>query len=326
MGAGPDRMAGGALVAPRPLLSRTAENLYWLGRYVERAESTARLIEMGYRMAMLPGSVTRDEWRSVAAAAGCVDLFDDGPITEAAIVRTLLLDKENPSSVRACLESARANGRSVRTALTVQTWEALNDGWRKLELMDAGTAQRDLPSVLDWVKQRGALIRGAASGSMLRNEGYQFLTLGAQIERADMTLRLLDVKSYVLLPETEVVGGGRDHYQWTSVLYATSAIRAYHHVYRSNYAPGRISDFLILNRSFPRSVAFCYDEIGQVLDRLARMHGEERDCNRTAARMIEDLGSLEMGQIFRIGLHEFVLEAIGRTIRLGAEIRQAYFC
>ncbi len=309
----------------RTLLARTAENLFWLGRYVERADSTARLIEMGYRMAMLPGSFSRDEWRSVAAAAGCVDLFDEGPITEAAIVRTLLLDKENPSSVRACLERARANGRSVRTALTVQAWEALNDGWRKLELMDAQTAQRDLPAVLDWVKSRGSLIRGSAASTMLRDEGYHFLVLGGLTERADMTLRLLDVKSYVLLPETEVVGGGRDHYQWTSVLYATSAVRAYHHVYRGNYSPGRIADFLILNRAFPRSVAFCYHEIGQVLDTLAQGHGEVHDCNQTAARMIEDLGSLQMGQIFRIGLHEFVLEAIGRTDRLGAEIYGAYF-
>lgn len=313
-------------ITGRTLLSRTAENLYWLGRYVERAESTARLIEMGYRMAMLPGSVNRDEWRSVAAAAGCIDRFADGPITEAAIVRTLLLDKENPSSVGACLERGRANGRSVRTALTVQTWEALNDGWRRLELMDPSAAQRDLPALLDWVKQRGALIRGSATGTMLRDEGYQFLTLGAHIERADMTLRLLDVKSYVLLPETEVVGGGRDHYQWTSVLHATSAVRAYHHVYRGNYNPGSITDFLILNRRFPRSVAFCYSEIAQVLRTVAGEHGLEHDCCRTADGMVDDLGRLRMGEIFRIGLHEFVLEAIGRTNRLGAEIRQAYFC
>jgi uncharacterized alpha-E superfamily protein len=308
------------------LLSRTAENLYWLGRYVERADSTARLIEMGYRMAMLPGSFTRNEWRSVAEASGCLDRFDgEAPVSEAAIIRSLMLDEDNPSSIRACLERARSNGRSVRTALTVQVWEALNDGWRRLELMDPATAQRDLPAVLDWVKSRSALIRGAAAGTMLRNDGYHFLTLGGHIERADMTLRLLDVKSYVLLPETEVVGGGRDHHQWTSVLHATSAMRAYHHVYRGDYNPGTIADFLILNRLFPRSVAFSYAEMGRTLDTLSEGYGEVHDCNRTAAKMIEDLGRLRMGEIFRIGLHEFVLEAIGRTHRLGTEIYQAYF-
>ena len=322
---GPERIDSGR-IADRILLSRTAESLFWLGRYVERADSTARLIEMGYRMAMLPGSFSRDEWRSVAAASGCVDRFDhEAPITEAGIIRTLMLDEENPSSIRACLERARANGRSVRTALTVQAWEALNDGWRRLELMDAATVQRDLPGVLDWVKARSALIRGAMHGTMLRNDGYHFLTLGAHVERADMTLRLLDVKSYVLLPETDVVGGGRDHHQWTSVLHATSALRAYHHVYRGDYSPETIADFLILNRQFPRSVAFCYAEMAQTLDALSEGYGEVHDCHDTAARMVEDLGKLRMGEIFRIGLHDFVLEAIGRTHRLGTEIYRAYF-
>ncbi len=172
---------GAERIADRILLSRTAESLYWLGRYVERADSTARLVEMGYRMAMLPGSFSRNEWRSVAAASGCLDRFDG----EAAIVRTLLLDEENPSSIRTCLERARANGRSVRTALTMQTWEALNEGWRRLELMDPAIVQRDLPGVLDWVKSRAALIRGAVHGTMLRNDGYRFLTLGGLVERHD---------------------------------------------------------------------------------------------------------------------------------------------
>lgn len=317
---------GSERIDERTLLSRTAANLYWLGRYVERADSTARLIEMGHRMAMLPGSFSRNEWRSVAAASGCLERFDDkAQINEASIVRTLMLDNETPSSIRACLERARANGRSVRTALTVPVWEALNDGWRRLELMDPATAQRDLPAVLDWVKGRSALIRGAVHGTMLRNDGYCFMTLGGFLERADMTLRLLDVKSYVLLPETEVVGGGRDHHQWTSVLHATSALRAYHHVYRGDYSPETISDFLILNRQFPRSVAFSYAEIGQTLDALGEDYSEVHDCHRTAAKMSEDLGRLQMGEIFRIGLHEFVLEAIGRTHRLGTEIYRAYF-
>jgi uncharacterized alpha-E superfamily protein len=322
---GAERIDSGR-IADRILLSRTAESLYWLGRYVERADSTARLIEMGYRMAMLPGSFTRNEWRSVAAASGCLEKFEgEAAITEAGIIRTLMLDDENPSSIRSCLERARANGRSVRTALNVQTWEALNDGWRRLELMDPATAQRDLPAVLDWVKGRSALIRGAVHGTMLRNDGYYFLTLGGFVERADMTLRLLDVKSYVLLPETDVVGGGRDHHQWTSVLHATSALRAYHHVYRGDYSPETIADFLILNRQFPRSVAFCYAELGQTLGALGVGYGEEHDCHRTAAAMVEDLGRLRMGEIFRIGLHDFVLEAIGRTHRLGSEVYRAYF-
>ena len=313
------------MTGARTLLARQAANLYWLARYVERADSTARLIEMGNRMAMLPGSFSRQEWRSVAAASGCLDAFEDKEgITEADIIRTLLLDPDNPSSIRACLERARANARSVRTALTMELWTALNDGWRKLELMDPAEVQRDLPGTLDWVKARGAMIRGASTSTMMRNDGYLFLGLGGYIERADMTLRLLDVKSYVLLPETDVVGGGRDHHQWTSVLHATSAVRAYHHVYRSDYNPGQIADFLILSKEFPRSVAFSYQKIGQCLDRLAESHGTYAACNDTARAMIERLERLKVGQILRMGLTDFLRDAIGRTNQLGAEITEAY--
>ncbi|MEL6482993.1 MAG: alpha-E domain-containing protein, partial [Pseudomonadota bacterium] len=159
---------------------------------------------------------------------------------------------------------------------------------------------------------------------MLRHDRYDFLTLGVHVERADMTLRLLDVKYYVLLPETEVVGGGRDHHQWTSVLHATSALRAFHHVYRGDYSPWKIADFMILNRSFPRSVAFCYDQIGDCLDRLARGYGERHPCHSTASEMIAKLGDAEMGELFEQGLHEFIIGAVNHTRRLNSEIYRAY--
>ena len=307
------------------MLSRTAESLYWLGRYMERAEATARLIEMGHRMAMLPGSYSDQEWRSVGAASGCAHLLEDeAHITDATILRVLMLDADNPSSIRSCLRAARANGRAVRTALTREMWETLNEGWRRLDEIDVAYAQRDLPALLDWVKTRAAVFRGTAESTMLRHDRYDFLNLGAHVERADMMLRLLDVKYYVLLPETEVVGGGRDHYQWTSVLHATSAMRAFHHVYRGDYSPWKIADFMILNRSFPRSVAFCYDRIGAGLDRLARGYGERHECHDLASSMIARLEDAEMGELFQTGLHDFITSAIAHTRRLNSEIYRAY--
>ena len=307
------------------MLSRSAENLYWMARYMERAGATARLIEMGQRMAMLPRSYSQEEWRSVAMAAGAAELFEDeAVIDEPAVIRILLLDKDNPSSIRSCLERARANGRAVRTALTRDLWEALNEGWRTLEGTDLATAQRDLPALLDWVKQRNALFRGAATSSMLRSDRYDFLMVGAHVERADMTLRLLDVKYYVLLPETDVVGGGRDHHQWTSVLHATSAMRAYHHVYLGDYAPWKIADFMILNRAFPRSVAFCYEQIGTHLGRLARAYGGRHACHATTSRVMSELDDIEMGDVFQSGLHEFIQELLATTRRLDREIYAAY--
>ncbi|MEO1694010.1 MAG: alpha-E domain-containing protein [Pseudomonadota bacterium] len=307
------------------MLSRTAENLYWLSRYVERAESTARLLEMGRRMAMLPGAIEQDEWRSVILASGCaVPAELTGRITEAHAVSQLLLSTDNASSIRGCLGRARANGRAIRTALTQDMWEALNEGWRRLDTVDVRTGCRDLPQHVDWVKTRTAVLRGAADTGMLRNDGHDFYRLGAYLERADMMLRLLDVKYFVLLPETEVIGGGRDHHQWTSVLYANSATRAYHHVYVGDYTPWKIADFLILNRDFPRSLAFSYTRIGDSLDNLSRRYDKRHRCHAMANDMIGRLCNTEMGEIFQQGLHEFVSDAIRFNAELGAEIADAY--
>jgi len=308
------------------MLSRAAENLYWMARYIERAGATARLIEMGQRIAVLPRAYSQEEWRSVAMAAGAGALIEEeAVIDEGAIVRLLLLDKDNPSSIRSCLERARANARTVRTALTRDVWEALNEGWRTLEGLDVTAAQRDLPSLLDWVKQRASLFRGAVTSSMLREDRFDFVMVGAHVERADTALRLLDVKYYVLLPETDVVGGGRDHYQWTSVLHATSGMRAFHHVYRGDYTPWKIADFLILNRAFPRSVAFSYGQISQHLDRLARGYGKRHACQATAREMLARLDDIEMGEIFQTGLHEFIQGLLATNRRLNEEVYEAYY-
>jgi uncharacterized alpha-E superfamily protein len=246
-------------------------------------------------------------------------------VTEADIVRLLLLDEGNPSSIRSCMLRARTNGRAVRTALTQDTWEALNEDWRRLEQHDVDSARRNLSELLDWVKTRASTFRGAVETGQLRNEGHDFLRIGGALERAEMTLRLLDVKYYVLLPETAVVGGVRDHYQWTSVLHALSAARVYHHVYGGgDYTPWRIADLLILNPQFPRSVSFCFGQIAWHLERLARAHGGRSAAHDTTATMLSELYDRESGGIFEEGLHEFVQNALMVTNRLSREIAQAY--
>ena len=307
------------------MLSRTAANIYWMARYMERAESTARLLTMGQRMAILPGSVHRDEWRSVVRVTGCEALFpEEGLVKEIDVVQTLVLDEENPNSIRSCLARARANAKSVRTALTQDMWEAINDGWRKLESYDVSEARRELPGLIDWVKTRACTFRGAADSDQLRNAAHDFLRMGGSLERAQMTLRLLDVKYYVLLPETEVIGGTRDHYQWTSVLHALSGSRAYHHVYGGAYTPWQITDFLMCNRTFPRSVAFCFDQLQYRLNRLARFHEARAVCHDTISEMVDNLDQLDKGEIFKTGLHETVQNGLMMTDRLGREIAEAY--
>ena len=307
-------------------LSRTASDLFWMARYLERAEAMARLVEMGRRMAMLPNTPEghREEWLSVMAAAGCAKHFAGRDMDERAVIAGLVLDRENPSSIVSCLDRARHNARSVRTALTTQAWETLNEAWLRLGDITESAVVRELPQTLDWVKGRCAQFRGASDATMLRDDRFDFARLGLYIERADMTLRLLDVKYYVLLPETDVIGGGRDRHQWTSVLVATSALRAYHWVYRGDYSPWRIADFLTLNRACPRSLAYCCDEIVTSLDRLARGYGERHACHATASETVALLSDLDIGEIFHDGLHEFLTEAIARNNRLTAEIAEAY--
>lgn len=307
------------------MLSRTAQNLYWLSRYVERADSTARLLAMGRRMAMLPGASHQDEWRSVMLASGApIELGESERVTEARAVETLLLSLENTSSIRSCLMFARSNARAVRTGLTQDMWEALNEGWRHLETIDTQTACNDLPQLIDWVKARSSILRGAAEAGMLRSDGYHLVRIGMHLERADMMMRLLDVKYYVLLPETESIGGGRDHHQWTSVLYGNSAIRAYHHTYGADFSPWKIADFLILNEAFPRSLKFSYMRIGESLEVLASRYGHRDECHTLTTKMIAHLSDLEMGEIFSMGLHDFVTETLDLNVRLSSAIGRAY--
>jgi uncharacterized alpha-E superfamily protein len=308
------------------MLSRTAANLFWMARYLERAESTARLLTMGQRMAVLPGSTYRDEWRSVLRVTGCESFHRTGGlVTEEDVVRILLLDPDNPASIHSCLVSARANARSVRTKLTQDMWEALNLSWRHFESYQVDQARQELAALIDWVKTRASIFRGAAETGMLRHAGYHFIRIGGAIERAQMTLRLLDVKYFVLLPETDVVGGGRDHYQWTSVLHALSGIRAYHHVYGGAYTPAHISDFLMVNRAFPRSVAYCVGQLRWHLNRLAQEHGSVANCHGTVDEISDLLQGGEDGAIFRRGLHEDVQLCLKLTNQLANEIAESYY-
>ncbi len=305
------------------MLSRTAESLFWMARYLERAEATARLVEMGRRMAMLPGAHGQEEWRSVMAAAGAAYGPDEG-IGEAEVCRSLILDEDNPSSIRACFDRARNNARAVRTALTAEMWEGLNDGWRWLGGVEADTIRRDLPATLDRIRSLSALFRGAALTTMLRGEGYDFLSAGAFLERADMTLRLLNAKYFVLLPDTGLLLDDRDRYRWISLLHATSAVRSYHYVYRGDFSPSKIAHFMILNPDFPCSLAFCYASLRAALARLADRYGAHHDCHATVEAAARRLQDREMDDIFDEGLHEFLLDALRLNARLSGELSRAY--
>ncbi|MBC7157069.1 MAG: alpha-E domain-containing protein, partial [Rhodobacteraceae bacterium] len=261
------------------MLSRTAENLYWLARYVERAETMARLMEVGGRIALLPaaaGAGNRSEWESLLRASGTADGFTRkyGDAVQRNVESYLFFDRDNTSSVASCLTAARENGRIVRTALTTQMWDALNTAFQELREWER-TPRSDitLSQLTDWTTRHAAMLRGAIEATHLRNDGYDFLNLGFALERADNTARLLDVKYYVLLPQVDFVGSGLDNYQWMTLLRALSAHRAFHWAYGGEVTAAKIAHFLILNPQMPRSLLTSVDAAATHLDRLARGYG-----------------------------------------------------
>ncbi|WP_185985108.1 alpha-E domain-containing protein [Aureimonas mangrovi] len=308
-----------------PLLGRTANGLFWMHRYIERAENMARLLDAGLRLSLTNLSAEPDEWNSVLVSAGVENAYkakhaDFDPDT---IVDFLLRDLDNPSSVLSSFDVARTNGRMVRTALTRETWEALNEGWMVLKNRLSRPAD-DLPAVLNLVKQRTALIRGSFYGTMLRNEIFDFCNLGTFLERADSTARILDVKYWVLLPQHSSVGSPLDNFQWGSILRSVSALRAYAWEYDAEFRANDIIDFLILNRRMPRSLAYSYRCIEESLSFIARTYGETHACHETAREIAARLEETDVNEIIDFGLHEFIERLILDNNRLSNEIAQSY--
>ncbi|MER9327507.1 alpha-E domain-containing protein [Mesorhizobium sp. M0152] len=309
------------------LLGRTANGLYWMNRYIERAENMARLVDAGLRMALTRTQNASEEWNSVLLSAGSDAAFTQKyqDYSAANVADFLLRDTSNPSSTMSSIETARNNARMVRTALTRETWESINEAWMALKRMLAKPIdERDLPSVLDAIKRETALIRGSFYGTMLRNEIFDFSQLGTYVERADNTARILDVKYYVLLPSISWVGSTLDNYQWESILRSVSAHRSYRWVYDADYKPTNIADYLILNVRMPRSLTFCYRFLAEHLKFLSDDYGERHVCHETACRTQAMLTGGSIKDIFDAGLHEFLANFIRDNTRLGDEIAQDY--
>ena len=309
------------------LLGRTANGLYWMNRYIERAENMARLVDAGLRMALTRTQSAEEEWKSVVLSAGADVAFSarNSDYNAATVSDFLLRDTSNPSSALSSIEAARSNARMVRTALTRETWESINEAWMSFKRMLAAPVDaRDLPQVLDSIKRETALIRGAFYGTMLRNEIFDFAQIGTYVERADNTARILDVKYYVLLPSVSWVGSTLDNYQWESILRSVSAHRSYRWVYDAEYRPTNIADYLILNNRMPRSLAFCYRFIAEHLGYRAQDYGTRLACHQTVEETIAKLKVGSIKDIFDAGLHEFLTQFILDNYRLGDEVAAGY--
>jgi uncharacterized alpha-E superfamily protein len=310
------------------MLSRTANNLYWMARYVERAESTARILEVTYRMSLMPqaAELVKQEWFAPLNITGTLFPFS-GRYSEVSghdVLRYMVLDPDNPSSIYSCARGARENARAVRGRITSEMWEVLNSTW--LELQNMSESRLDSEGVVqffDWVKERSHLFRGVTVGTALRDQAFHFNRLGTFVERADNTARILDVKYHVLLPSVQDVGGAVDYYQWAAVLQSVSAFEAYRKVYRDVITPLRVAELMILRRDMPRSLHACMAEAFEILRVLSTPQAAE------AVRLAGELNAeLEFGRIERIfaaGLHEYLTAFLTRITTLGSEINRGFF-
>lgn len=312
------------------MLSRTADNLYWLSRYVERADFVARILDAAHRLAALPtsyGGGETNEWESALASAGDPELFKPhySVVNADTVCDFLAFSPHNPSSIRSCIEAARESARSVRTALTTEMWDAINGAWLELRSYSGRELNRDeFGRFLDWVKTVSLTYDGSAFRTMLRNDAFWFTRLGTAIERADNTARILDVKYQILLPHDEKVGGSLDYFQWTTILREVSALTAYHWVYRESVKPLLVADLLMLNKQMPRSFANCYGVIVEYLDLIADAYGRRGPSQRLAGNMLAKLESDNIDRIFGAGLHEFVEGFIAENNGVGEAIAKQY--
>jgi uncharacterized alpha-E superfamily protein len=312
------------------MLGRTASSLYWMSRYMERAENMARLLEVGHRISLMPGAIEghRDEWRSTLLSAACEGSYSAKykDVRALQVIHFLIFDESNPSSIKSVIHTARNNGRAVRTALTRDVWESINGTWNELLTVKPADLTSDrLPVFLDWVKQRSMSFRGAVLGTMLRNENYYFSQLGNFIERADNTARILDVKYFILLPKPSDVGSELDTHQWAQILRSVSAHRAYRWFYKdSGYKPWLVAEFLILREEMPRSLLFSYQWINSALGGLATLHGQRYAIHEHAAETMQKLRNDKMDMIFQNGLHEYIQQFIRANVSLSCDIGITY--
>jgi len=307
------------------MLSSTAKNLYWMGRYLQRAENTVRLLEATHRMNLQ--AVASSTWTSVAIILGQGEPFaaryPSPTLTE--LLDYMMFEEGNPASLFCSIRAARDNARAERNNLTTDVWEHLNGLWLEIAKLSAGDrSELDHRGVLETIKRETLTVAGAANSTLVRDDAFNFLSLGTYIERADNTARILDVKYHIILPRGEKVGGSLDYYQWSEVLSCIGAFRTYRRVYSSRIEPWRVAELMVLHPGVPRSLHFSMRQVEDNLDALATAYGRRGEANRLAGEIGSQLRYGRIDSIFVAGLHEFLTDFIARTAKLSEEIGRQF--
>lgn len=309
------------------MLGRTASGLFWMMRYLERVENTARLVEAGFRMSLTRSRTQRSEWESVLSTAGAKQAYLEAhnDYHTDHVVEFMLCDPDNPGSALSALKLARQNARMSRTALTRDMWEAVNGAYLTLtDMLAAPNMREDLPDRLAIIQQQAALVRGTISGTMLRNDIFRFIISGVMIERADNTARILDTKYYVLLPASASVGSSLDNVQWEMILRSASAERAFHWLHGGEITPNAIVNFLVHDARLPRSIAYCYATLENTVMLLDREYQRDTELLQSVKALRKHITDSTSETIIHSGLHEFLLDLIQRNAALSQQFAETY--
>ena len=311
------------------MLSRTADHLYWMSRYTERAENTARMLNVSYETSMLPqsASAATKAWQSVLSISELLPAYYQrhDEVTLEGVLHFMVRDETNPSSIFCCLQAARENARAVRGALTTEVWETQNLTWLDMNrLFKAKKFETDPAKFFEWVKYRSHLSRGVSLGTMLQDDAFRFVRLGTFVERADNTARLLDVRFHAIKSDyhgNHLPGKGNsqfDFYHWSAILRSVSAFEVYRKVYRNVITPERVAEMLILRRDMPRSLHACMAEVVQNLEAVANDHSAE--TQRQAGLLLAELQYGRIDELLATGLHAYLVHFLERVHALGGRI------
>ncbi len=315
------------------MLSRTADHLYWMSRYTERAENIARFLDVNLRMSLMPvelgegqtDPVVTHGWQATLAITGLEDAFQSAghELRPERVLEYMVFDRNNPSSIYSCLRAARENAHAVRGTITADMWETTNATWLKFRDYPReqlqGTAVAEL---FDWVKFRSHLTRGVAAGTLLRDEAWHFMRIGTFIERADSTARFLDVNYQILEDGVATPSVEAEYYQWSALLMSVSALEMYRKVFSDKVSPSRAADLLVFNQRMPRSLASCMREVYQNLCKIK--NNRSQDAQRRAGGMSAALEFGRIEDVMEEGMHEYLTGFINSLADLGLCINNDY--
>ena len=313
------------------MLSRTADHLFWMSRYTERAENTARMLDVNYQSSLLPQSEAMAQvgWQGLISISELLPAYTElhGEIRAREVMDFMVKDESNPSSIISCLSAARENARAVRGTLTTEVWETENTTWLEVKRMiKAGDFERGPSQFFEWVKFRSHLSRGVTVGTMLMDEALYFMRLGTFLERADNTARLVDVKFHAVQSDFFGAAGEKDQeyefYHWSAILRSVSGFEVYRKVYRDVIKPERVAELLILRADMPRSL---HASLNAVVSNLALVATDlNSETNRRAGKLAAELRYGRIDEILATGLHAYLTQFLDRVNDLGAQISREY--